>query len=112
MIRDILLPLARSWWTVFVLLGVLGPALPVRAQQVQAIPPGPSTAIPGASAQGTSIIHKIQAASERMEMIVSTSRILTLDQKIPQAQVNNPDILDLVPLSPTQVQVSAKKPGV
>ena len=45
-------------------------------------------------------------------MIVNTSRILTLDQKIPQAQVNNPDILDLAPLSPTQVQISAKKPGV
>ena len=45
-------------------------------------------------------------------MTVNTSRILTLDQKIPQAQVNNPDILDLTPLSPDQVQVSAKKPGV
>ena len=45
-------------------------------------------------------------------MTVNTSRILTLDQKIPQAQVNNPDILELTPLSPNQVQVSAKTPGV
>ena len=112
MIWDILLPLARSWWTVFVLLGVCASALPARAQQVQVIPPGQPTATPGAFAQGTSIVHKIQAATERMEMIVSTSRILTLDQKIPQAQVNNPEVLDLIPLSPTQVQVSAKKPGV
>ena len=45
-------------------------------------------------------------------MTVNTSRILTLDQKIPQVQVNNPEILDLTPLSPNQVQVAAKKPGV
>jgi pilus assembly protein CpaC len=57
-------------------------------------------------------VYKIQGANDRVELIVSTSRILTLDQKIPQAQVNNPDILDLVPLSPTQVQISAKRPGV
>ena len=45
-------------------------------------------------------------------MTVNSSRILTMDQKIPQVQVNNPDILELTPLSPTQVQVAAKKPGV
>ena len=41
------------------------------------------------------IVHKITSANERLEMTVATSRILTLDVKIPQAQVNNPDILDL-----------------
>ena len=45
-------------------------------------------------------------------MTVHSSRIITIGQKIPQAQVNNPDILDLTPLSPTQVQVSAKTAGV
>ncbi len=59
-----------------------------------------------------SIVYKVQAASERLDMTVHTSKILTLDQKIPQAQVNNPDILELTPLSPNQVQVSAKAPGV
>ena len=58
------------------------------------------------------IVHKIQNANERMEMTVATSRILTLDQKIPQAQVNDPNILDLIPLSPTEVQISAKAPGI
>jgi pilus assembly protein CpaC len=57
-------------------------------------------------------VHRVQATRDRMEMTVSTSCILTLDQKIPQVQVNNPDILELVPLSPTQVQVSAKRSGV
>jgi pilus assembly protein CpaC len=47
-----------------------------------------------------------------MEMTVHTSRILTMDQKIPQAQVNNPEVLDLTPLSPNQIQVSAKTAGV
>lgn len=58
------------------------------------------------------IVHKIQNANERMEMTVATSRILTLDLKIPQAQVNDPNILDLIPLSPTEVQISAKNPGI
>jgi pilus assembly protein CpaC len=59
-----------------------------------------------------SVVFKVRGPSERMEMTVHTSRILTMDQKIPQAQVNNPDILELTPLSPTQIQVSAKTAGV
>ena len=45
-------------------------------------------------------------------MTVNSSRILTLDQKIPWAQVNNKDILELTPLSPNEIQVFAKKAGV
>ena len=59
-----------------------------------------------------SIVYKVQSPSERLEMTVRTSRILTMDQKIPQAQVNNPDVLELTPLSPSQIQVSAKAVGV
>ena len=59
-----------------------------------------------------SIVYHIRSASERQEMTVNTSRILTMDSKIPQAQVNNPEILELTPLSPTEIQVFAKKPGV
>ncbi|HZZ71918.1 MAG TPA: pilus assembly protein N-terminal domain-containing protein [Pirellulales bacterium] len=58
------------------------------------------------------IVHKVESASDRLEMVVNSSRILTLDQKIPRAQVNNPEIMSLTPLSPSQVQISAKKPGV
>ena len=58
------------------------------------------------------IMRKLENASEKMEMVVNTSRILTLDNPIPQAQVNNPEILTLTPLSPNQIQLSAKKPGV
>ncbi|MFH1923344.1 MAG: pilus assembly protein N-terminal domain-containing protein, partial [Planctomycetota bacterium] len=68
--------------------------------------------------QPSSIIREIQGASERQEMTVNTSRILTLSpslteaNKIPRAQVNNPDILELTALSATQIQISAKKAGV
>jgi len=58
------------------------------------------------------IIHKVEQSSERLEMVVNSSRILTLDQRIPRAQVNNPEILSVTPLSPNQIQISAKKPGV
>ncbi len=58
------------------------------------------------------IMHHVQATTERMEMTVNTSRLLTLDLKVPRAQVNNKDILDLTALSPNSIQVFAKKPGV
>jgi len=58
------------------------------------------------------IVHKLDSPSERMEMIINTSRILTLDRDIPQAQVNNPEILELTPLSKDKIQIFARKPGV
>ena len=45
-------------------------------------------------------------------MVVNSSRILTMEQKVPTAQVGNRDVLDLTALSPTQIQVFAKKAGV
>lgn len=66
-----------------------------------------------APAQGPKrVVHKLESPNETLELTVNTSRILTLDEQIPRAQVNNPDILDLTALSPTQVQIMAKKPGV
>jgi pilus assembly protein CpaC len=59
-----------------------------------------------------SFIHEVTQQHERMEMTVNTSRRLKMDNKIPEAQVSNPDIVDLTPLSPNEVQVSAKNPGV
>jgi pilus assembly protein CpaC len=57
------------------------------------------------------IVHIVRPG-EKLEITVNTSRILTLQRKIPQAMVANPDLLTLNPLSPTQIQISAKKPGV
>jgi pilus assembly protein CpaC len=59
-----------------------------------------------------SIVYKVQGSDERLEMVVHTSRILTMENKITQTAVANPDTLDLTALSPTQVQISAKATGV
>ncbi len=64
------------------------------------------------TARSASIIHQVKSENEQQQMVVNTSRILTLERKIPQAQVNNPEILDLTPLSPTDIQLAAKKAGV
>ena len=74
-------------------------------------------AAPSARAQGVQlgsapIVHKVRDTAERMEMTANTSKLLTLDQPIPRAQVNNSEILELTALSPNEVQVFAKKPGV
>ena len=58
------------------------------------------------------IVQRADAANQRLEMTVNTSRLLTLESKIPRAQVNNKDIVDLTPLSPNSIQVFAKKAGV
>ncbi|NLE39535.1 MAG: hypothetical protein GX621_16050, partial [Pirellulaceae bacterium] len=78
----------------------LGQATIASAQQAASEPGGPS------------IVRNIEGANERMEMIVNTSRILTLNQKIKTVQVNNRDVLHPTPLSPNQVQISAKRAGV
>jgi pilus assembly protein CpaC len=77
------------------------------AQQPPAQPPAQPVLL-----EKPSLIYKVQSPSERLEMTAHTSRIVTMDQKIPQAQVNNPDILELTPLSPNQIQVAAKAAGV
>lgn len=69
-------------------------------------------AAPAAAQSPKRVVHKLESPNETLELTVNTSRILTLGEEIPQAQVNNPDILDLTALSPTQVQIMAKKPGV
>ena len=70
-----------------------------------------STPLPPA-VSNASLVYKVGGAGDRLEMTVHTSRILTMDQKVPQAQVNNPDVLTLTPLSPNQIQISAKATGV
>jgi len=92
-------------------------SLVVATMQVPGWAAPPSAAPPAAPGGAAdlpppAILHKVTGATERQEMTVNTSRILTLDLKIPQAQVNNPEILELTPLAPNQIQVFAKKTGV
>lgn len=59
-----------------------------------------------------SIVHKVKDGADRIDMVVNSSRHLVMDKKIPQAQVSNPEILTITPLSANKIQVAAKKPGV
>ncbi len=69
----------------------------------------PSQAQQGPTEQVT---FRIDGASQRLEMVVASSRILTLKYKIPRLLVNNPEIVRAAPISPNQVQLSALRPGV
>ncbi len=62
--------------------------------------------------ESASVVRKISGASEKLELTTNTSRILKLDKNIPRVQVNNPELVAVTPLSATDVQISAKKPGV
>lgn len=56
--------------------------------------------------------YHVRNSSQRLEMLVNSSRILTMDVDIPRAQVNNPGVVRLTPLAANQIQVSALSPGV
>ncbi len=62
--------------------------------------------------QGQAVVRNIQRANERLEMTVNTSQILTLGTRIPRLVVNNPELVTATPISETQVQIAARKPGV
>ena len=53
----------------------------------------------------------ISTSVQQLEMRVNTSRMLTLEHVFPRAQVTNPDVLQIHPISPYQLQVVAKTPG-
>ena len=91
-----------SWVTPLVVLCVASMA---HGQQA----PPPVTVDPS---QPPSLIYKVTNLQQRLEMTVNASRRLEMDQKIPEAQVNNPEICDLTPLAPNVIQVSAKSAGV
>jgi pilus assembly protein CpaC len=87
-------------------------------QQPMVIPPGAAAPMnrPGeavaSDANPTSPYFHVTGNDDRLKMVVNTSRFLLLDKRIPQVQVNNPEILGVVPVSPNQVQISAKRTGV
>ena len=61
---------------------------------------------------GTSVVFNVSQASERLEMTVNTSQILTLGTRIPRIVVNNPDLVTARPVSANQIQIAARKSGV
>lgn len=57
------------------------------------------------------MIH-VSDVTQRLEMTANTSRVLTSESNIKSAQVNNPDVVQLTPLAPNQIQISALRAGV
>ncbi len=66
---------------------------------------------PGAS-DTTSVNYRVTRASQRLDMVVNSSRLITLDKPIPRMQVHNQKILRAMPVGPSEIQVSAQAPGV
>ncbi|MCH2114337.1 MAG: pilus assembly protein N-terminal domain-containing protein [Pirellulales bacterium] len=64
-----------------------------------------------ASAQ-PEVIRNITQSTERLEMMVNSSRILTLEKRIPRMVVNNPELVSATPISANQIQLAARKPGI
>ncbi len=64
------------------------------------------------SADPEPVVQKIQAGNTHLELRINESRTLTLDQKIPRAEVDNPDLLDFRLLSPSQAFFHAEKLGM
>jgi pilus assembly protein CpaC len=59
----------------------------------------------------STVNHKISQTVERLEMLVKSSRILTLEDRIPRFQVHNEEIVGATPVSQNQIQIYAKSPG-
>ncbi len=75
---------------------------------------------PGAYAQSgpirltssdSTVNHNVSQTVERLEMLVKSSRILTLEDRIPRFQVHNEEIVGATPVSQNQIQIYAKGPG-
>lgn len=92
----------RQLCVMLAILVTLSGAIPsrVQAQELAALEAPPS------------VIRNITGPSEHLEITTNSSRILTLDKKIPRVMVANPELVAVTPLSANQVQISAKKAGV
>lgn len=55
---------------------------------------------------------RVQGPTQQLEMVVNTSRILTLEKEVPKVMVNDPQMVRVTPLGASQIQVAAQRPGV
>src|SRR5262245_9483729 len=60
---------------------------------------------------GGSIIRNVGGDMERIKMVQSSTRMLTLEKRIQEAVIDNPEIADLVPRGANQLMILAKKQG-
>lgn len=108
MVRSSLRHVLRLQW-ILLAAALIAPWSASAQQPAPVQPPAPAMILPGPA---PAIAYRLHGANDRLQMIVNTSRILTIGQKIPQAQVNDPNVVGLTALSPNEVQIYAKKPGV
>jgi pilus assembly protein CpaC len=82
----------------------------VHCENIQAqSPSGPA----GASALTSSVVNfNVTQSTESLQMIVRSSRILTMDKPIIRYHVQNEELLNVTPVAATQLQVSAVGPGI
>ncbi|HTN76043.1 MAG TPA: pilus assembly protein N-terminal domain-containing protein [Pirellulaceae bacterium] len=57
------------------------------------------------------VTFNVSSSTQKLEMTVNTSRILTLEHNVPRMLVNNTDVVRATPLAPNQVQISAMRQG-
>ena len=57
-------------------------------------------------------LFQVDGPAQRLEIIVNNSRLLTLEKRIPQLLVNNPEVVRATPLSPNQIQLVGAQVGV
>jgi len=81
---------------------------PSAARPTPDVPPQGAGMTPSPS----SVERHIESDHDRIELVTNSSLPLRLDRKIPKASVSNPDIAELTALSPNQILVLARKPGV
>ncbi|MEZ6088952.1 MAG: pilus assembly protein N-terminal domain-containing protein [Pirellulaceae bacterium] len=87
--------------------GSIGYCGPLRGQDEA--PP----AVPASSrSSAAGVTYRVTQPTQRLEMIVNSSSILTLEKVVPRFQVQNEEILIANPVAPNQVQISAQAPGV
>ncbi len=70
---------------------------------------------PGANLQAgpQPVVHRVRGvANERVQMVANSSRVLTLEARIPKVEVSNPEILRVTPVSANEVQIYALRSGV
>lgn len=59
----------------------------------------------------TSAHYEVRQPVQQLDMIVKTSRVITLEGRIPKFQVHNEELVSATPVSENQIQVFAKIPG-
>lgn len=75
-------------------------------------PWGLSASLAAEPSEPSALPFRVGKPAERLDMMVNTSRVLTLENKVPRLFVSDPSVIQVTPLSPNQVQVSALRPGL